>query len=259
MPILDVGDRLASPIGRLDLARELFGVMFHPHNREARRQRQSAFGVTLLGMSDADDERDARELAKTWFKKAGGFKTDAQADRYHKQQDRALEELLLRVFPTGLILHLIWAMNVHHREELIRGPSVHKAIAIMRGASCSPFEGVSKRTLQSAWSRYKSVAHICAVFALIFYSSDVDLAQKEEALKTAVVEELHTTLALVAAYQRFGTSFTPHGSRRPLLDPSQVWLLRGSEADEHFVPSELLPDELAVAKAYRAPKNAAYG
>jgi hypothetical protein len=184
MPILDVGDRLASPIGRLDLARELFGVVFHPHNKEARRQRQSAFGVTLLGMSDADDEPDARELAKTWFKKAGGFKTDAQADRYHKQQDRALEELLLRVFPTGLILHLIWAMNVHHREELIRGPSVHKAIAILRGSSCSPFEGVSKRTLQSAWSRYKSVAHICAVFALIFYSSDVDLAQKEEALKT---------------------------------------------------------------------------
>jgi hypothetical protein len=258
MPFLDVGGRLAPPHGRIDLARELIGVMFHPDSKEARCQRQSAFGVTLLGMSDAGDEPDARQQAKTWFKKAGGFKTDAQAERYHVQQDLALDELLFRVFPTGLILHLIWAMDVHHGDELALGASVNKAIAIVRGSPCSPFEGVSERTLRNAWSRYKSVAHICAVFALIFYSSGVDLAEKEEALKTAVVEELHATLALVAAYQRFGTSFTPHACLRPLLDPSQVWLLRGIEANENLVPSELSPDVLAIAKAYRAPESVAY-
>jgi hypothetical protein len=257
MPILDVGGRLASPLGRIDLARELIGVMFHPGNRKARRQRQSAFGVTLLAMSDANDEPDARELAKTWFNKAGGFKTDSQADRYHKQQDRALNELLSHILPVGTILHFIWAMDLHHSQELVGGASVNKAIAIIR-ASPSPYEGVSERTLWTAWERYKSAAHICAAFNLVFNESGPTPAEKDEALKTAAVEQLHITLGLVAAYQRFAATFEPRGSKRGLLDPAWAWMLCGVEADGAFIPAELPPDILAVAKAYRAPRNVAY-
>jgi hypothetical protein len=257
MPILNVGTRLASKIDRLDLARELIGIMFHPLDPEQRRQRQAAFAVTLLGMRDAGDEPEALRLAKRWFRKGGGFKTDDQAERYHKQQDRALNVLLSRIFPVGTILHFIWAMDLHHSQELVGGASVNKAIAIIR-ASPSPYEGVSERTLRTAWERHKSAAHICAAFALIFNESGPTLTEKDEALKTAAAEKLHTTLGLVAAYQRFVTTFVPHGSKRGLLDPAWAWMLCGVEADDAFIPAELSPDILAVAKAYRAPRNVAF-
>jgi hypothetical protein len=77
-------------------------------------------------------------------------------------------------------------------------------------------------------------------------------------MKCAYHEELHVTLSVVAAYQRFATCFRPHGQSRPLLGPKEIWLLRGIEANESFVPPPLLPEVLAVAEAYRAPPNAAF-
>jgi hypothetical protein len=148
-------------------------------------------------------------------------------------------------------------MDLHHSQGLVRGASVNKALAVMR-APPSPYEGVAERTLRMAWERYKAVAHICAAFTLIFNESGPTLAEKDEALKTAAVEQLHTTLALVAAYQRFATTFEPHGGKRSLLDPAEAWMLCGVVADDAFIPAELPPHILAVAKAYRAPKNAAY-
>jgi hypothetical protein len=76
-------------------------------------------------------------------------------------------------------------------------------------------------------------------------------------MKVAYHEEFDVTLSLIAAYQRFATGFKPHGQSRPLLDPEEIWVLRGVEAHESFVPPPLLPELLAIAEAYRAPLNAA--
>jgi hypothetical protein len=86
MPVLDVGERLNTPSGRLDLAADLIGAMVHPKDKTGRRRRRSALSKTLLGMSDRDDEPEAHSLVKGWFRRAGGFKTASESDPYSKQQ-----------------------------------------------------------------------------------------------------------------------------------------------------------------------------
>src|SRR6516164_7760582 len=93
MPVMNVAERLTTTSGRIDLAREVVGVMFHPKDGKARRRRQSALSMTLLGMSDKDDEPEALAQVKTWFKQAGGFKTASHSDPYEKQQDSVLKQL----------------------------------------------------------------------------------------------------------------------------------------------------------------------
>jgi hypothetical protein len=43
-----------------------------------------------------------------------------------------------------------------------------------------------------------------------------------------------------------------------LLDPGEIWLLRGIQADETFIPPPLLPEMLAVAERHQALVNVAY-
>ena len=80
MPVLDVGERLLTPFGRLDLAADVIGAMAHPKDKIDRRRRRSALAETLLGMSDPDDELEARLQVKGWFRRAGGFKTASETD-----------------------------------------------------------------------------------------------------------------------------------------------------------------------------------
>ena len=118
---------------------------------------------------------------------------------------------------------------------------------------------MSERGLWSAWSRYKSVAHLCAAFALAFYealrapSSEID-----ERLKVAYDQELDTTLSTAAAYERFASGFRPHGNERPLLHPPEMWSLLGIAADETYIPPPLPPELLAVAKGHQSLTNIAY-
>jgi hypothetical protein len=148
-------------------------------------------------------------------------------------------------------------MDAHHQGTLSGGASLNKALAIIRNPR-SRFL-ISETSLRNAWSRHKPVAHLCAGFSFAF-----EVARREspdgldEWMKCAYHEELHVTLSVVAAYQRFATCFRPHGQSRPLLGPKEIWLLRGIEANESFVPPPLLPEVLAVAEAYRAPPNAAF-
>jgi hypothetical protein len=82
--------------------------------------------------------------------------------------------------------------------------------------------------------------------------------ETDEWLKIAYDQELHRTLSLAAAYERFGMGFRPHGNERPLLDPGKIWRLRGIEADGSFLPPPLPSEMLAVAQRYRAPLSNAY-
>ena len=207
-------------------------------------------------MSDHDDEPEALSLVKAWFRRAGLFKTASASDPYEKQQKGVLRELP-KIISVGMALDLVWAMDKHHQRTLSGGASLNKALAIIR----SPLSRflISETSLRKAWSRYKPVAHLCAGFSFAF-----EVARREspdgldEWVECAYHEDLHVTLSVVAAYQRFATCFRPHGQSQPLLDPKEIWLLRGIEADESFFPPPLLPEVLAVAEAYRAPSNAAY-
>jgi hypothetical protein len=80
----------------------------------------------------------------------------------------------------------------------------------------------------------------------------------DERLKTAYDQNLHITLSLAAAYERFASGFKPHGNESPLLDPEEIWRLRGIEADKIFVPPPLLQEMLALAESHRALVNHAY-
>lgn len=256
MPVLDVGDRLATPHGRLDLAREVIAVMFHPQSRNARRQRQVAFAVTLLGLSDEHDEPDARQQAKTWFKQAGGHRTDDKADRYQTQQHAVLAQIPW-IVAVGALLQEVWAMAAHHQDQLTGGASLSKAIAL--SVEFPYFAPVASRTLRSAWSRYGNVAHLCAAFTSVFDEARREPPERvDERMKRGFVEELHQTLSVAAAYQHFGTTFAPRGIASPLINPKTAWLLRGIEPDLQFLPPPLPAGLLAEVQKYKAPRNAAY-
>ena len=256
MFVLDVGERLTTPSGRLDLAADVIGAMVHPKDDTTRQRRRSAFAETLLGMSDYDDEPESLSQVNAWFQQAGGFKTASASDPYERQQNHALRELS-KIIAVGTALDLVWAMDAHHQGTLSGGASLNKALAIIRSPLSRFF--MSESSFRNAWSRYKPVAHLCAGFSFAF-----EVARREspdgldEWMKCAYHEELHVTLSVVAAYQRFATGFKPHGQNQPLIDVEEIWLLSVIEPDKSFVPPPLLPEVLAVAKAYRAPLNAAY-
>jgi hypothetical protein len=251
MPVLNVGERLCTPLGRIDLAADVIGAMVHPKDKTAMRRRRSAFAETLFAISDKDDEAEAMAQVKSWFRRAGGFKTASQADPYDKQQTVFLGQLP-QILAAGTALHLVWAMDVHHRNQLAGGASLNKAIAIMLEYPVWP-SNPSERTLRSAWSRYKLATPLCAAFTSAFREAfRVPPEQTHERLKIAYDQELHVTLSLAAAYQRFGVGFKPQGNKRPLLDLGEIWLLCGFEASGTLLPPPLPPEMLAVARRYRA-------
>jgi hypothetical protein len=256
MPLLDVGERLNTPAARIDLAADLIGAMAHPKDKTGRRRRRSALAETLLGMSDRDDELEARLQVKDWFRRAGSFTTASESDPYSKQQTAMLQQIP-KMLTVGLALDLVWAMDVHHLG-LPGGASLNKALAILQHPICG--FPTSERGLRTAWSRYKPVVHLCAAFRFAFEEARRKGAPDEldERMKCAYHEGLEETLSIAATYQRFGAGFMPQGQRRPLLDPEEIWLLRGIEAHESFVPEPLAPEVLAVAEAYEAPRNVAY-
>jgi hypothetical protein len=255
MPVIDVGDRLDTPLKRLDLGFDVIGAMVHPKDKTGRRRRRSALAETLLGMSDRHDEPEALLQVKDWFRRAGSFKTASESDPYSKQQTAMLQQIP-KMLTVGLALDLVWAMDVHHRG-LPGGASLNKALAILQ----HPMFGfpTSERSLRSAWSRYKPVVHLWAAFRLAYEEAREGAPDElDERMKCAYHERLDETLSIAATYQRFGAGFMPQGQRRPLLEPEEIWLLRGIEPHESFVPEPLAPEVLAVAEAYEAPRNAAY-
>jgi hypothetical protein len=256
MRVVDLGDRLATPHGRLDLAREVIGVMFHPQSRDDRRQRQVSFAVTLLGLHDKNDEQEAYEQAKTWFRQSGGFTTDNKADRYETQQQVVLAQIPW-IVAVGALLQQIWAMAAHHRDQLPGGASLNKAIFV--SAAFPYFAPMAARTLRSAWGRYRDVAHLCAAFTCVFDEARREPPDRlDERMKRGFVEDLHETLSVAAAYQHFGTTFVPRGMASPLINPKTAWVLRGIEPDLQFLPPALPADLLAKAQEYKASRNAAY-
>jgi hypothetical protein len=257
MPFLDVGERLMTPSGRIDLAVDVIGVMVHPKDKTARRRRRTALARTLFGMHDHNDDPEVVAQVEDWWNVAGGFETDAEADPYSKQQNDVLRQIP-KILTVGTALNCVWAMHVHHRDMLPGGASLHKAFAILQDPACG--FPTSESSLWSAWRRYKRAAHLCAAFMLAYEDARLKGTpdEQKERVTYAYDEALEETLSLVAAYQRFGTGFMPRGQRQPLLEPEKTWLLRGIEAHDSFVPPPLPPEVLAVAEAYKAPENNAY-
>jgi hypothetical protein len=257
MRVLNVGDRLGTTLGRIDLAADVIGVMVHPGDEIRRAQRRSALAMTCLGMSDQDDEPEAVSQVKFWFLRSGGFKTASRSDPYDRQQRLFLKQFS-QIISAGSALHLIWAMDAHHSSQLRGGSSLSKAIAVMQRYPAW-LSNLSERGLWGAWSYYKSAAALCAAFTSAIHEAfrgppgDID-----ERLTIAYVQNLDLTLALAAAYERFGSAFRPHGNEHPLLAPAEIWQLREIAADEAFLPPPLSSEVLSVAQNYRAAVNIAY-
>jgi len=149
-------------------------------------------------------------------------------------------------------------MYVHHQNQLAGGASLSKAITIIMEYPVWP-SNLSERSLWSAWSRYRAAAHLCAAFSSAFHEAfQGSPGETDERLKIAYDQELHVTLSLAMAYQKFGSGFRPHGQERPLLDPGEIWLLRGIEPDETLRPPPLPPEMLSAAQRHQALVNVAY-
>jgi hypothetical protein len=250
--IVNVGTRLSDPGTRLDLAWEVIAVMFHPHDVQEQRRRQSAGAAELLGERDGktdDKEVEGRALAR--WKKMGGFKTNRRAEPYLKQQ-RTAQRQVPSILMVGDLLSDVWAMALHHETALTGGASISKAIAVLRARGAT----VSDGTFWAAWRKYSAAAHFCAAFAhRHHYASPLSL---DEDMKFAFDEELHVTLAIAASCQHFGTTFKPHGADKPLLDPANIWTLQAIEPLEGFLPPPLPLDLIAAAQRHRARPSVAY-
>src|SRR5205807_2665226 len=197
-------------------AADVIGIMVHPKDKTAKARRRSALAETLLGMSDHDDEPVAVAQVKSWFRRAGGFRTASQSDPYDKQQAAFLRQLP-QILAAGTVLHLVWTMYVHHQNQLAGGASLSKAIAIIMEYPVWP-SNLSERSLWSAWSRYRAAAHLCAAFSSAFHEAfQASPGETDERLKIAYDQELHVTLSLAMAYQMVGSGFRPHAQPLPLL------------------------------------------
>jgi hypothetical protein len=250
--IVNVGNRLSDPGIRLDLAWEVIAVMFHPRNVHKQRRRQSAGAEELLGEGDGKkDEKEVEGRAWARWKKMGGMKTSRRAEPYLKQQLIARRQVP-SILMVGEMLSDVWTMALHHETELTGGASISKAIAVLQARGVA----ASERTFWSAWGRYSPAAHFCAAFA--FRYNNADPSRLDEDMKIAFDEELHVTLAIAASFQRFGTSFKPHGADRPLLDPANIWTLQAIEPLEGFLPSPLSLELLAAARKHKARPSVAY-
>jgi hypothetical protein len=148
-------------------------------------------------------------------------------------------------------------MAAHHTDQLTGGASLNKAIAL--SVKFPYFAPMAARTLRSAWSRYGDVAHLCAAFTSVFDEAGREPPERlDERMKRGFVEDLHETLAVAAAYQRFGMTFASRATETPLLNPKTAWVLRGIDPEPDFLPPPLPSEMLAVAQTYRAPLNRAY-
>jgi hypothetical protein len=209
----------------------------------------AAFYAVLYG----DPAGTSRELWRTVFDPIGHFRTIADApgrDRVVQDLARAIES---GAFLAGVLLMLVAKLAQRHPEV---GASLNRAVTVMRGWSARGLMKVpSDRTLFFAWERWR---HLAPLWVAV--TGEVQQARSPgRTLFAAHLEVLHDPVRLKRMlgdakwFRSFAVSFIPERATAPLIPPGKALriIAEVEEVEPELTP--LPPDDLAAAKAYRAP------
>jgi hypothetical protein len=208
-----------------------------------------------------DWEKLRKQVVADMFEKRiapfGGISTVAMACGL-EALSREIEKSQARTTAVGQLLYTIRCIAEHHPDAR-GGASVKKAVEIVTRMARDRPGAIKDRTrLMEAWKRSKTVAHLCAALVEgaaigVKYGGSV---RKEVEQGALFFSGLGRTLAVALDYQRFMTTFTPHGQSAPLVPASDAWL----------IPSQLTLREMSastgrlsdvsseILRTYRAPK-----
>jgi hypothetical protein len=115
---------------------------------------------------------------------------------------------------------------------LLTGEDVDKALkAIATEMRSMGKTGRSHATLEHAWSRFRSVAHIWAAFRELGLSPT---------LKPLLVDEMLNMFSVAEVFRCKGMAYATGNQRRPLLDPDATWSFRFPEGTV-LTPEEYIP------------------
>jgi hypothetical protein len=215
----------------------------------ARMPGSAAFYGSFYG----DPHGTSRELWRTVFDPAGHFRAVADApgrDRLVQDFARAIQG---GAFFAGVLLLLVARLAQRHPEV---GASLNRAVSVMQGWSARGVMKVpSDKTLFSAWTEWRHLAPLWAAFGAEFQQvralGFAPFAAGLETLHDPV--RLRQTIRHAKWFRSFAVSFSSKRNGDPLIPPGEaLQIIADVEALEPDLPP-LPPDDLAAAKAHRAP------
>jgi hypothetical protein len=210
---------------------------------------------TINAVRNFEDLRSTISVMETWFQIVGGFGAVAQASSLAHYEKEVKGEIG-RQFGAGLILALIRRMAEHH-ADLPGGASVNKAIFVCERVK-APLVPRNQRDLRKAWTDYKPSSHLCAALFDVFISAiseNDDAEMSGNAIRDYLTEQFPCFLSMAFQYQSFGTTYIPPRAKKPLLDPSETWMIPDNQTIPrlNIRPVPLGERMLAAAKCYKAP------
>jgi hypothetical protein len=229
----DIASAFALALGRLDNPPEL------------RNQEFSQLQVMLDSKRrvHADERREVQGA----FDDLGGFSAleVALSDPRSSEQFPAAE---LRT--VGFVLATVCSIEAYHRE-LPGGGSVKKAAFLIESAYRNRGLLDNERDIRKAWARYKRISPLVASLHMMI-ENDGELGIFDR----PSLDVLRIFFGTALYFQKFGTSFHPHGKKQPLLDEREIWAVphspfRLAEPEGPLV-SPLTESELAILREYRA-------
>ena len=260
-----------------DAAQRLLTYMAWPNDETRRKQYMSTLGATIiadmenatpedfgdLGIAmarQADWEQLRKEvverLSDRHFRPHGGFSMVASAPGFEALASEVGKKTRAWC-ATGQLLYTVRCIAEFHKD-VPGGASVKKGVELMTNF-VKGSDAIKDRTrIMDAWAVFKPVAHLCAAFteaaaiALKFGGP----VKREIVDGAPFFSGLGRTLAVARDYEKFMTSFEPHGQRFPLVSPESAHRVP-EKARLRSMPASInpLPTEMVDAlKDYRAPK-----
>jgi hypothetical protein len=193
-----------------------------------------------------------RLLFRTVFQPAGDYRAVADAPGInHLLQQYRIAVQGGGTF-AGALLMIVAALAKNHPDT---PASLSRALAVMEGWSTRGLMNVpTERTLKEAWKKWRHLAPLWAATTVNLLSVRADgmapYAAGLEMLQDR--ERFGQMLGHAKWYRSFAVSFVPPHSTAPLV-PSDVAMEIAARVPEIEPDLVLPPEDLAVAKLYRAP------
>jgi hypothetical protein len=127
------------------------------------------------------------------------------------------------------ILQNVVDMAYDARLRVRGGASISKAQDLTQRHDSAP----TKTVYATSWSAYRHVAHLVAAAAWLSREAHKQNGSQPGSIIAAALLAPEAVIRLAASYQHLGLSLLTHGSRRPVLDPENLWRVPD--------PPELLP------------------
>ena len=155
---------------------------------------------------------------------------------------RAMEEAKFEGAMAGkLLLYILTAAGTEPKHA-----SVGKGIELLARVNIRQGLPASRRSISTAWSRFKSVSHLWAAAAYWMDVTIHHLPEDQLDIRWYFLSDetaLLTVLALAEDLRRKGESYHPPRQKQPLLDPKIMWNVPSDiELRGMTVPSGQLSD-----------------